>query len=81
MKIFGKTKELFDNSDYSKESKYYDDSNKKIIGKFKDEAAGVPITEFVGLNQKCIATSKTITVVVRQVVRNQKECHQKRYQT
>ena len=78
---FWKDKELFDNSDYSKESKYYDDSNKKIIGKFKDEAAGVPITEFVGLNKKCIATSKTITVVVRQVVRNQKECHQKRYQT
>lgn len=49
---FWKDKELFDNSDYSKESKYYDDSNKKIIGKFKDEAAGVPITEFVGLKSK-----------------------------
>ena len=49
---FWKDKELFDNSNYSKESKYYDDSNKKIIGKFKDEAAGVPITEFVGLKSK-----------------------------
>ena len=26
--------------------------NKKVIGKFKDEACGVPITEFVGLKSK-----------------------------
>jgi hypothetical protein len=26
--------------------------NKKVIGKFKDEAAGVPIVEFVGLRSK-----------------------------
>ena len=38
---------MFDNSDYDKKSKYYFDNNKKVIGKMKDEAAGVPITEFV----------------------------------
>ena len=43
-----KDRELFDNSGYSKESKFYFDENKKVIGKFKDEAAGQPITEFVG---------------------------------
>ena len=45
-------RELFDNSDYSKYSKFYLGENKKVIGKFKDEAAGHPITEFVGLKSK-----------------------------
>ena len=46
---FFKDKDKFDNSDYNKDSKYYFDNNKKVIGKFKDEAAGVPVVEFVGL--------------------------------
>ena len=45
-------KDIFDNSDYSKSSKFYFDENKKVIGKFKDEAAGNPITSFVGLKPK-----------------------------
>jgi len=45
-------KNLFDNSDYPKSSKYFSDENKKVIGKFKDEAAGKPIKEFVGLKSK-----------------------------
>ena len=51
-KDFWKDKDRFDNSDYSKDSKYFDNTNKKVIGKFKDEAAGVPICEFVGLRSK-----------------------------
>lgn len=43
---------LFDNSDYPKSSKYYFNENKKVIGKFKDEAAGKVIKEFVGLKSK-----------------------------
>ena len=39
-------------SDYPKSSPYFDKTNKKVIGKFKDEAAGVPICEFVGLRSK-----------------------------
>ena len=46
------SKELFDNSDYEKSSKFFFDNNKKVIGKFKDEAAGKPITSFVGLKSK-----------------------------
>ena len=42
----------FDNSDYPEGSPYFDKTNKKVIGKFKDEAAGVPICEFVGLRSK-----------------------------
>ena len=45
-------RELFDNSDYSKDSKFYFDENKKVIGKFKDEAAGQLIISFVGLKRK-----------------------------
>ena len=45
-------KEKFDNSDYFKDSPFYFGDNKKVIGKFKDEAAGIPITEFVGLKSK-----------------------------
>ena len=44
-------KEMFDNSDYPENSPYYCNVN-KVIGKFKDEACGVPIVEFIGLKSK-----------------------------
>ena len=43
---------MFNNSDYLKSSSYYCNVNKKIIGTFKDEACGIPITEFIGLKSK-----------------------------
>ena len=46
---FSKDKEMFDFSSYSANSKYYDDSNKLVDGKIKDESGGVTIKEFVGL--------------------------------
>ena len=49
---FWNDKDKFDNSDYPESSPYFDKSNKKIIGKFKDEACGVPICEFIGLRSK-----------------------------
>ena len=51
-KDFWNDKDKFDNSDYSESSTYFDKTNKKVIGKFKDEAAGLPICEFVGLRSK-----------------------------
>jgi hypothetical protein len=51
-KRIGEEKDCWDNSDYPKDSPYYSAHNKKVIGKFKDEAEGVPITEFVGLRSK-----------------------------
>ena len=51
-KDFWTDKDMFDNSDYPENSPYYCNTNKKIIGKFKDEACGIPITEFVGLKSK-----------------------------
>ena len=51
-KDFWYDRERFDNSDYPENSPYYCDANKRVIGKFKDEACCVPITEFVGLKSK-----------------------------
>ena len=47
-----KDKELFDNSDYPKNSAFFFDKNKKVIGKMKDEAVGMVIKEFIGLRIK-----------------------------
>ena len=49
---FSSNKEVFDFSDYSTKSKYYDNSNKLVIGKMKDETGDVAIKEFVGLKSK-----------------------------
>ena len=49
---FTKDKEMLDFSNYSAESKYYDDSNKLVVGKMKDETDGVALKEFVGVKPK-----------------------------
>ena len=51
-KDFSNEKEMFDFSNYSTKSKYYDNSNKLVVGKMEDETAGVAIEEFVGLKPK-----------------------------
>ena len=50
-------RELFDNSNYPPNSEFYFSKNKKVIGKFKDETAGVPIKEFIGLKSKMYSIS------------------------
>lgn len=55
---FWNDKEKFDNSDYPQNSPFFDITNKKVIGKFKDEAAGMPVTEFVGLRSKMYSYMK-----------------------
>ena len=49
---FRKDKEMFDFSIYSTKSKYYDNSNKLMVGKMKYETAGFAIEGFVGLKPK-----------------------------
>ena len=51
-KEFYKWKDLFDFSNYSKDSTFYDDTNKNVIGKMKDEYGGVFIDQFIGLKSK-----------------------------
>ena len=47
-----KHKNLYDTSDYPKEHPLYSNSNKKVLGKMKDECAGTPIEECVCLRPK-----------------------------
>ena len=49
---FCKGKNLFDSSDYSLNSKFFDPVNKKVIGKMKEELKGKIIIEFIGLKSK-----------------------------
>ena len=55
---FFNDKDKFDFSEYDKSSKFFDETNKKVIGKFKDEACGKPITDFVGLKSKMYSYTK-----------------------
>ena len=55
---FFKWKDLFDFTNYSKDSKFYDNSNKKVIGKIKDEMGGIIIDEFIGLKSKMYSIKK-----------------------
>ena len=49
---FYKDRELFGFSEYPKNSIYFDDSNKKALGKMKDEFNGDKINEFVELKSE-----------------------------
>ena len=49
---------MFDFSNYSKDSKLFDDTNNKVLGKMKDEFGGVIIDEFVGLKSKMYSMKK-----------------------
>ena len=74
---FWNDKDRFDNSDYPENCQYFDKTNKKVIGKFKDEAAGVPITEFVGLRSKMYSyikdnqkVGKTAKGIKKNIIKN-----------
>ena len=45
-------KNLYDFSEYPKNHPNYDITNKKVLGKFKDEMKSLIITEFIGLKPK-----------------------------
>ena len=47
-----------DFSNYPKDSKFFDETNKKVIGKMKDEFGGVIVEEFVGLKSKMYSMKK-----------------------
>ena len=49
---------MFDLSNYSKDPKFYDNPNKKVIGKMKDEYGGAIIDTFIGLKSKMYSIKK-----------------------
>ena len=55
---FFKWKDLFDFSNYSKDSKFFDVTNKRVIGRMKDEFGGVIVNEFVGLKSRLYSIKK-----------------------
>ena len=59
MKIFFNWKDLFDFSNYSEDSKFYNNTNEKVIGKMKDEYGEVIIDESVGSKSKMYSIKKT----------------------
>ena len=68
--------ELFDLSNYPSDSPYYDATNKKVLGKFKDECDGKSPSEFCGLRPKMYSLQcgkvekKTAKGVQKAYVRN-----------
>ena len=53
--VFGEMatfKDCFDFSEYPRDHPLYDESNRKVVGKFKDELHGACMTKFVGLRPK-----------------------------
>ena len=60
-------------SSYSDESKYYDNSNKLVVFKMKDETGGVAIKYFAGLKPKihyCLVDDSSDYKKVKGVKRN-----------
>ena len=57
-KEFYKWKDFFDFSNYSKDSTFCVDTNKKVIGKMKDGYGGAIIDQFLGLKSKMYSIKK-----------------------
>ena len=55
---FFKWKDLFDFSNYLKDPRFFNETNKKVIGKIKDEFCVVIVSEFVGIMSKMYSIKK-----------------------
>ena len=66
---FLKWKDLFDFSNYSKDSKFFDQTLKKLIGKMKEEFGRVIAVEFVRLKSKMYSLKK---LMIKNVIQQKK---------
>ena len=53
---------MFDFSNYPNDSKFFDEINKKVIGKMQDEFGRVTVVEVVGLKSKKHSIKKKLMV-------------------
>ena len=67
---FFKWKDLFDFSNYSKDSRFFDGTNKKVIGKMKDEFCGTIVSEFVRLKSKMYSIKK---LMVKNIIQQKEQ--------
>ena len=51
--VMKKNQYYFDFSKFPKNHKLFDNSNKDVLGKYKDELKGLILKEFAGLRPKC----------------------------
>ena len=56
--VIKKNKDLYDLSNYEEDNELFDKSNKKVIGKMKNESPKYQITHFCGLRSKCYSYIK-----------------------
>ena len=71
---FSNDKEMFDFSNYSAKSKYYDNSNKLVVGKMEDETADLAIKEFVELKPKMYSYLVENNSEQKKVKRQEQKC-------
>ena len=64
-KDMSEMKDEYDFSDYPKEHSLHNETNKKIIGKFKDECSGVAIAEYIGLRPKLYSIMRADEQVIK----------------
>ena len=63
----------FDMSEYPQHHQCYNTTNKKVIGKFKDETNGDPIREFVGLKSKMYGLTTEHSNIEKKVAKGVKK--------
>jgi len=69
-------KGMYDTSNYPKEHTLYDTTNKKVLGKMKDECGGEPIEEVVALRPKMYSIKKAGSNI-KQAEMLEKKCDRK----
>ena len=63
---FFKHKHLFDFSNFSKDSDFYDIENEMVVGKMKAVNKGIPINKFIGLKSKMHSMNlKTLCLITK----------------
>ena len=63
---FFKHKHLFDFSNFSKDSEFYDIQNEMVVGKMKSVNKGIPINKIVGLkSEKYSMNLKTLYLITK----------------